>query len=161
MTDLSQYRPNVGLALFSKQGRVFVGRRVGSSGPYQWQMPQGGVDEGEDILEAALRELNEEVGVSRKQVQVLEILEDWQPYMFPPEVKARLGGPYIGQKQRWCAFRFLGTDGDIKLDLHEPEFDAWRWVNLNETPSMVVPFKQNVYREMAEKFGKWAVQIPT
>lgn len=161
MTDLSQYRPNVGLALFSKQGRVFVGRRVGSSGPYQWQMPQGGVDEGEDILEAALRELNEEVGVSRKQVQVLEILEDWRHYMFPPEVKARLGGPYIGQKQKWCAFRFLGTDRDIKLDLHDPEFDAWRWVKLSETPSMVVPFKQNVYLGVAQKFGKWTVQIPT
>lgn len=155
MPDLSQYRPNVGLALFSNQGRVFVGRRLGSSGSFQWQMPQGGVDEGESILEAALRELYEEVGLSLKHVRLLEIMEDWQPYEFPSDVKERLGGPYIGQKQKWCAFQFLGTDGDIELDLHEPEFDAWRWVKLFETPKMVVPFKQGVYRKMVRRFAKW------
>ena len=160
MRDLLQYRPNVGLALFSTQGRVFVGRRLGSSGQYQWQMPQGGVDEGEEIIEAALRELNEEVGISHRDVQLLEIMEDWQLYEFPPDVKERLGGPFIGQKQKWCAFQFLGTEGDIRLDLHEPEFDAWCWVKLRDTPSMVVPFKRNVYIAMAKKFEVWAMKIP-
>lgn len=155
MTDLSKYRPNVGLALFSEQGRVFVGRRLNSIGPHQWQMPQGGIDEGENVLDAAWRELEEEVGVPPKKAKVLEVLIDWLPYEFPPEVKKRLGGPYIGQKQRWCAFRFLGTDRDIRLDLHEPEFDAWRWARLNETPEMVVPFKRKVYLEMVQKFDRW------
>ena len=112
MTDLKRdperYRPNVGLALFSKAGHVFLGRRVNGRGPFQWQMPQGGVDRGEDPATAALRELDEEIGVADKLVDVLEETTDWLYYDFPPDLKRRLGGPYLGQRQKWFALRFKG-----------------------------------------------------
>ena len=150
------YRPNVGLALFSKTGYVFLGRRVNSRGSFQWQMPQGGVDKGETPREAALRELHEEIGVSQKLVSVLEETEDWIYYDFPPDLKKRLPGPFVGQRQKWFALRFNGSDSDVRLDLHTPEFDAWRWARLDETPSLIIPFKRHVYSEVARVFEKWS-----
>jgi len=150
------YRPNVGLAVFSKAGHVFVGRRINSRGAFQWQMPQGGIDAGETAEDAALRELEEEIGVSPKLVKVLEETEDWIYYDFPPDLKKRLGGPYIGQRQKWFALRFTGSDGDVRLDLHTPEFDAWRWAELAELPSLIIPFKRSSYVEVAERFSQWA-----
>jgi putative (di)nucleoside polyphosphate hydrolase len=150
-----RYRPNVGLALFSKAGHVFVGRRINGRGAYQWQMPQGGLDAGETPLQGALRELEEEIGVAAKLVEVLEETEDWLRYDFPPDLKKRLVGPYIGQKQKWFAFRFKGSDSDVRLDKHTPEFDAWRWARLEETPDLVVPFKRDVYVEVTRRFEKW------
>ena len=94
--DPERYRPNVGLALFSKAGHVFVGRRINGRGAFQWQMPQGGVDKGESTRDGALRELEEEIGVPEKLVDVLEETEDWLYYDFPPDLKKRLPGPYIG-----------------------------------------------------------------
>ena len=159
MTDLKRdperYRPNVGLALFSKAGHVFLGRRVNGRGPFQWQMPQGGVDRGEDPATAALRELDEEIGVADKLVDVLEETTDWLYYDFPPALKRRLGGPYLGQRQKWFALRFKGSDGDVRLDKHTPEFDAWRWALLEEAPSLIVPFKRPVYEEVAARFNRW------
>jgi putative (di)nucleoside polyphosphate hydrolase len=159
MTDLKRdperYRPNVGLALFSKAGHVFLGRRINGRGPFQWQMPQGGVDKGEDPGAAALRELDEEIGVADKLVDVLEETTDWLYYDFPPDLKRRLGGPYLGQRQKWFALRFKGSDGDVRLDKHTPEFDAWRWALLEEAPSLIVPFKRPVYEEVASRFNRW------
>lgn len=159
MTDLKRdperYRPNVGLVLFSKAGHVFLGRRVNGRGPFQWQMPQGGVDKGEDPAEAALRELDEEIGVADKLVDVLEETSDWLYYDFPPDLKRRLGGPYLGQRQKWFALRFKGSDGDVRLDKHTPEFDAWRWALLDEAPSLIVPFKRPVYEEVVSRFTRW------
>lgn len=155
----SVYRPNVGLALFSRAGHVFLGRRINSRGAFQWQMPQGGIDEGESPEEGALRELEEEVGVSAKLVSVLEETEDWIYYDFPPDLKKRLPGPYIGQRQKWFALRFTGSDSDVRLDLHKPEFDAWRWAGLGETPALVIPFKRPVYTEVAERFARWAEPV--
>ena len=151
------YRPNVGLALFSKAGYVFLGRRINSRGAFQWQMPQGGIDAGETPKDAAMRELEEEIGVPPKLTRILEETEDWIYYDFPPDLKKRLGGPYIGQRQKWFALRFLGSDSDVRLDLHTPEFDAWRWASLANTPPMVIPFKRPVYSEVAERFLKWTV----
>jgi putative (di)nucleoside polyphosphate hydrolase len=150
------YRPNVGLAVFSKAGHVFVGRRINSRGAFQWQMPQGGIDAGESAEAAALRELEEEIGVSPKLVKVLEETEDWIYYDFPPDLKKRLGGPYIGQRQKWFALRFTGSDGDVRLDLHTPEFDAWRWAKLDELPGLIIPFKRPSYVEVAARFSQWA-----
>ena len=149
------YRPNVGLAVFSKAGHVFLGRRINSRGAFQWQMPQGGVDAGETPEEAAMRELEEEIGVSGKLVSILEETDDWIYYDFPPDLKKRLGGPYVGQRQKWFALRFNGSDSDVRLDLHTPEFDAWRWAPLLETPPMVIPFKRPVYAEVVSLFQKW------
>ncbi len=153
--DASLYRPNVGIALFSKAGHVFLGRRINGYGPFQWQMPQGGVDRGETPAEGALRELEEEVGVNAKLVEILEETEDWIYYDFPPGLKKRLGGPYIGQRQKWFALRFKGADSDVRLDRHTPEFDAWRWAHLEETPDLIVPFKRPVYEEVARRFALW------
>lgn len=153
------YRPNVGLALFSKAGHVFLGRRINSRGAFQWQMPQGGIDEGETPQDAAMRELEEEIGVPPKLTSILEETDNWIYYDFPPDLKKRLGGPYVGQRQKWFALRFRGSDSDVRLDLHTPEFDAWRWAELAITPPMVIPFKRPVYSAVAERFAKWTTPV--
>ena len=154
--DPSLYRPNVGLALFSGAGHVFLGRRINGRGAFQWQMPQGGIDDGEEPATAALRELEEEVGVSSKLVEIMEETEDWLHYDFPAEVKRRMPGAFIGQRQKWFALRFKGSDSDIRLDKHTPEFDAWRWARLSEAPGLIVPFKRPIYSEVAQRFAKWS-----
>ncbi|MEO0882033.1 MAG: RNA pyrophosphohydrolase [Pseudomonadota bacterium] len=164
MTELKRnpdvYRANVGLALFSTAGHVFLGRRVNSKGAFQWQMPQGGIDPGESPTEAAFRELEEEVGISPNLVSVLEQTDDWLYYDFPRELKKRLPGPYVGQRQKWFALRFKGSDSDIRLDLHKPEFDAWRWGRLDHIPPLIIPFKREIYEDLTVRFAKWTQQIP-
>lgn len=157
--DPNLYRANVGLALFSRAGHVFIGRRVNGRGPFQWQMPQGGVDRGEDPRAGALRELEEEIGVAAKLVEILEETPDWLYYDFPPDLRKRMPGPYLGQRQKWFAFRFKGSDSDVRLDRHTPEFDAWRWAKLDETPDLIVPFKRPVYLEVAERFRPWTEPV--
>jgi putative (di)nucleoside polyphosphate hydrolase len=162
--DPSRYRANVGLAVFGVRGLVFLGRRSNSSGPHQWQMPQGGVDAGESPAAAAVRELREEIGVSARLVDLLEETPDWLYYDFPLELMNRMGGRYLGQRQKWFAFRFKGRDSDIRLDLHTPEFDAWRWASLDDAARSIVPFKQPVYREVALRFAKFSASahsLPT
>ena len=153
--DPKLYRPNVGIALFSKRGHVFLGRRINAHGPFQWQMPQGGVDKGETPESAAIREMEEEIGVSAKLVDVLQETDDWLYYDFPSDLKARLPGPYIGQRQKWFALRFRGADSDVHLDLATPEFDAWRWAELVETPPLVIPFKRPIYQALTTLFAPW------
>jgi putative (di)nucleoside polyphosphate hydrolase len=158
-SQTGRYRANVGLAMFSRLGHVFIGRRVNGRGAYQWQMPQGGLDPGETPLQGALRELEEEIGVPAKLVDVLEETDDWLHYDFPADLKKRLVGPYIGQKQKWFALRFKGSDSDVRLDRHTPEFDAWRWARLEETPDLIVPFKRPVYLSVAERFKAWTEPV--
>jgi len=154
--DPELYRANVGLALFHTTGLVFFGRRAGAEGPHQWQMPQGGVDKGETPAQAALRELEEEVGVSPDKVDLLEEAADWLYYDFPTEVRAGMKqrGRYIGQRQKWFAFRFKGRDSDIRLDTHSPEFSDWRWGTLASAPDLVIPFKRPTYEEVARRFSR-------
>lgn len=157
--DPSRYRPNVGLAVFHKTGLVFLGRRAGASGSYQWQMPQGGVDPGEDPRTAALRELEEEIGVRPELVSIIEETPDWLYYDFPASLRRDQGprGPYLGQRQKWFALRFLGRDSDVRLDTHTPEFADWRWARLGEAPGLVIPFKRRVYDEIARRFSRHTV----
>ena len=157
--DPKRYRPNVGLALFHKNGLVFVAKRIATDGPYQWQMPQGGVDRGEAPADAALRELEEEIGVRAEHVDLLEETADWLHYDFPIDVRTKMKprGRYLGQRQKWYAFRFKGRDADIRLDLHTPEFVDWRWTPLQSTPGLVIPFKRPVYEEVAQRFKKYSV----
>lgn len=108
---------------------------------------------------AALRELEEEIGVPMKLVDILEETEDWLFYEFPPDVKRRLPGPYLGQRQKWFALRFLGSDSDVRLDRHTPEFDAWRWSLLAEAPGLIVPFKRPIYEEVADRFNRWTEPV--
>ncbi len=154
--DLSHYRPNVGVVLFHPDGRVWLGKRVDTPGPYNWQFPQGGIDEGEDHLTAAKRELWEETGV--QSTEFLARTEDWIAYDFPPEMlgsKAAKG--WKGQKQVWFALRLTGPESEIRLDHHsEIEFEAWRWDRLAATPQVIVPFKRPVYEKVASAFARFA-----
>jgi putative (di)nucleoside polyphosphate hydrolase len=154
--DLTLYRANVGVVLFDRAGRVWLGRRATTKGPYNWQFPQGGVDEGEDLQTAAMRELQEETGVVT--VTLLGRTQDWITYDFPTGwtgSKAQKG--WRGQKQVWFAFRFDGDDSEIDLNAHLPaEFDAWRWGSLEDAADRVVPFKRDTYRYVAQAFARFA-----
>ena len=159
MTDLP-YRPNVGAVLFNQDGLVFVARRAdmpNAEGPSGgWQLPQGGIDEGEDPRTAVLRELEEEIGT--RKAEVIAEHPDWLTYDLPPDL---LGiawrGRYRGQRQRWFAMRFTGQDSDIRLDLDpHPEFDDWRWVKLSALPSLAVPFKLAIYQVLTQAFARFA-----
>jgi len=156
MTDLSAYRPNVGVVLFRPDGKVWLGRRAQTPGPYNWQFPQGGVDDGEDLFEAALRELAEETGVSS--TSLLGRTEGWITYDFPPEHSgSKVARGWRGQRQVWFALRFEGQDDEIDLEAHgHPEFDAWRWGDLAEAPGLVVPFKRPTYEVVVSAFSVYA-----
>ena len=157
--DPKHYRPNVGLALFHKTGLVFLGKRAATEGPHQWQMPQGGVDKGETPREAAVREMEEEIGVKPAHAELLEETADWLYYEFPTDIRAGMKqrGRYLGQRQKWFAFRFKGRDSDIRLDTHSPEFSDWRWGTLESAPELVIPFKRATYEEVARRFKRYTV----
>jgi putative (di)nucleoside polyphosphate hydrolase len=156
------YRPNVGAALFNREGRVLVARRArqrnAQTGAGGWQLPQGGIDAGEEPRAAVLRELAEEIGTDR--FRIIGEHPEWLTYDLPPEVLGiALRGRYRGQRQRWFALRFLGEDGDIRLDRdpHHPEFDAWRWAPLAEIPALAVGFKRAIYETLARSFARFAL----
>jgi putative (di)nucleoside polyphosphate hydrolase len=157
VTDLSAYRPNVGVVLFNRDGRVWYGRRHATPGPYNWQFPQGGVDEGEDLEAAARRELHEETGVTS--VELLDRTADWIRYDFPPEAmnNAKAWRGFKGQKQQWFAFLFTGEEAEIDLAADkEVEFDAWRWGDLSEACDLIVPFKRPAYEQVVAAFSHLA-----
>ena len=140
--------------LFNDAGLVFVGNRIDIDGDH-WQMPQGGVDAGETAEQAAWRELREEVGTD-KAVLLAESAESYC-YDLPPDLSRKAwGGRFRGQSQRWFAFRFTGDDADIDLSAHHAEFSAWRWVAIDALPSLVIPFKQDVYRSVVQEFARFA-----
>lgn len=144
------YRPCVGIVLFNQDNHVFVGERIDSPGA--WQLPQGGVDRGESIREAAFRELKEEVGTD--QADIIRICEEKMCYDLPPHLLGKLwGGRYRGQCQTWVAFRFSGQDRDITLDGHHfPEFRDWRWIPLEDVAQFAVPFKRDTYLAVIKEF---------
>ena len=152
---LSLYRPNVGVVLFNHDGRVWLGRRTNTPGPFNWQFPQGGVDKGEDLLDAARRELKEETGVST--TEHLGRTEDWITYDFPIGYRgSKTAKGWKGQKQVWFALRFLGPESEINLFAHRPvEFDDWRWADLDEAPALVVPFKRPAYEAVIQTFRRY------
>jgi len=148
------YRPCVGIALFNNEGKVFMGQRMDAPGA--WQMPQGGIDEGEDVKTAFFREMKEEVGTDK--AEILLILETPLRYDLPSHLLGRLwNGKWGGQEQTWVAARFTGNDSDINLYAHSsPEFKDWRWATTDEVPGLIVPFKRNTYFEVMKAFGKFA-----
>ena len=158
------YRPCAGIMVLNAQGLVFVGRRAG--GPehvdrdHVWQMPQGGIDEGEDPYKAALRELYEETNI--RSVEKLGETPGWLAYDIPREIIGEAwGGKYKGQKQKWFALRFVGEDREINITApggghHTPEFIDWRWVKMRDLPDLVVPFKRDIYARVVKEFAKFA-----
>ncbi|MBB2963631.1 RNA pyrophosphohydrolase [Methylobacterium sp. R2-1] len=159
------YRPCVGVALFNRDGRVFIGRRKREAGPEHvdgdraWQMPQGGIDEGEAPLDAALRELHEETNVPAEAVTLLGETRDWLAYDLPPAImKQAWKGRYRGQRQKWFAFGLTGSDSVIDVESpgdgrHKPEFDAWRWERLEALPDLIITFKRPVYEGVVAAFS--------
>lgn len=160
MTDLSLYRPNVGVVLFHPDGRVWLGRRAKTPEPWCWQFPQGGVDRDEvergDWEGAARRELLEETGV--RSADLLAATEDWITYDFPPAASgAKIARGWKGQKQKWFALRFTGEEAEIDLTAWPPiEFEAWRWGRLDEVCDLIVPFKRPAYEQVAAAFARFA-----
>jgi putative (di)nucleoside polyphosphate hydrolase len=157
------YRACVGLAVFNRDGLVFVGRRrVGANGNlrHSWQMPQGGIDPGETPLEAAKRELYEETNI--RSVALLAETGDWHAYDIPtPLAGLAWEGRYRGQRQKWFAFRFEAGDNEIDVERpggerHKPEFGEWRWEKLERVPELIVPFKRDVYEKIAAEFSRFS-----
>ena len=157
MSDTSRdlpYRPCVGVMLVNEEGKVFVGKRIDNQEGDAWQMPQGGMDDGEDVLAAGLRELAEETGVTGELAQLLARSKEELLYDLPDELVGTLwGGKFRGQRQYWLLMRFTGTDDQIDLEAHKPpEFCAWKWVEPEQLPDLIVPFKRRVYRAVLEEF---------
>ena len=149
------YRPGVGVMLVNPEGRVFVGQRLDST-LEAWQMPQGGVDEGEDTLEAAYRELEEETGITRQLVEIIGCAEKELLYDLPEDLIGKLWkGRYRGQRQTWYLARFLGHDAEVNIATEQPEFRAWKWADPAELPAMIVPFKKKLYEDVLQAFGGW------
>jgi putative (di)nucleoside polyphosphate hydrolase len=157
------YRPCVGMCVLNREGRVFIGRRI--DGPehvdevHAWQMPQGGVDRGEDAWPAALRELYEETNI--RSVEKLGEIDEWLCYDIPRELVGQAWkGRYRGQSQKWYALRFTGDEREIDIAHpaggHEPEFVEWRWERMKKLPELIVPFKRPVYQRVVKEFAKFA-----
>jgi len=157
------YRPCVGLMVINQAGRVFIGRRT--DGPehvdrtHVWQMPQGGIDAGEDPWPAALRELHEETSI--KSVEKLGEVEEWLTYDIPRNIVGQAWkGKYRGQKQKWYAVRFMGSEGEINVlrpaGGHKPEFIEWRWEPMRNLPGLIIPFKRPVYERVVKEFSRFA-----
>jgi putative (di)nucleoside polyphosphate hydrolase len=156
MTDPATlpYRPCVGVMLVNKQGQAFVGKRIDNREGDFWQMPQGGIDDGEDLRAAALRELQEETGVGESHVALIAQTKQELLYDLPEELMGKLWkGKYRGQRQFWLLGRFTGEDADIRLDAHhQPEFCDWKWIEPDLLPELIVPFKRRVYQAVLEEF---------
>ncbi|MCD2323689.1 RNA pyrophosphohydrolase [Sphingomonas sp. IC-56] len=155
MTDIASlpYRPCAGVMLMNRDGLVFVGQRLDST-LEAWQMPQGGIDPGEDALEAAYRELWEETGIVREHVELAASAPEELWYDLPEDLVGKVWkGKWRGQRQRWFLFRFLGTDDNINIVTAEPEFRAWRWAEPADLPELIVPFKRDLYTKLLDVFA--------
>jgi putative (di)nucleoside polyphosphate hydrolase len=152
MNDLP-YRPGVGIMLVNQNGHVFVGQRLDNV-VEAWQMPQGGIDEGEDAEVAALRELEEETGIAARHVEIVARSREPLDYDLPEELVARLWrGRYRGQRQDWFLLRFSGDDGDVNIATAEPEFRAWQWLHPSRLVDVIVPFKRDLYAAVLAEFA--------
>ena len=144
------YRPCVGIMLFNDDGKIFVGKRIDQT-VEGWQMPQGGIDKGEDPRRAALRELKEEIGTDH--AEIMAESPSWRPYDLPPELVSMLwGGRFRGQTQKWFLLRFTGEDSEIDIATEHPEFLEWKWVELDQVPRLIVPFKRAIYEDVVAEF---------
>jgi putative (di)nucleoside polyphosphate hydrolase len=147
------YRPCAGVMLLNRDGKVFVGQRIDNS-LEAWQMPQGGIDEGEDAEAAAIREVGEETGIAPDLVEIVARSDEDLFYDLPLDLIGKVWkGRYRGQRQAWFLMRFLGEDADIDIVTEHPEFRAWKWADPAELPTMIVPFKRALYEQVLELFS--------
>ena len=145
------YRPCVGIFLLNASNMLFAGRRIDKRAE-AWQIPQGGIDHGETVMQACLREMGEEIGTQK--AELLQQHDDWLHYDIPLPLADRLWhGQYRGQKQKWVALRFTGDDADINIDTEEPEFCEWRWIEPHALINLAVPFKRDVYQTLMDSFA--------
>lgn len=157
MKDLTgyAYRPAAGIMLINGDGRVWVGQRLDST-LEAWQMPQGGLDPGEDAEAGALRELEEETGISRDLVEIVTRCPNELTYDLPDDLIGVVWKEkWRGQRQSWFLARFLGTDADVRIETAHPEFRAWRWADPDELPRLIVPFKKKLYEDVIAAFRPW------
>lgn len=158
----SDYRRNVGVAIFNPQGKIWLGKRFGEDGPHVWQCPQGGIDKGEKPKHAAKRELFEETGLIAKDMEYLGRIKPWLYYDFTPEMLARKKKRFthIGQRQKWYAYRYFGDGSDVNLTAHGPqEFSEWKWADLHTIADTIVPFKRLVYERLIIEFEQFAKPV--
>ena len=153
--DSLPYRPAAGVMLLNREGKVFVAQRLDST-LEAWQMPQGGLDEGEDEVTGALRELEEETGIRPDHVEIVARCPTELYYDLPDDLLGKIWkGKWRGQRQAWFLCRFTGTDTDIDIETAEPEFRAWKWAEPSELPAMIVPFKRKLYEDVLDAFAEW------
>jgi len=151
--DALPYRPCVGLVVLNGAGRIFAGQRIDNPTD-AWQMPQGGIDDGEVPREAALRELHEETGIAPEQIEILRESRDWLPYDLPRYLVPKLWkGRFRGQSQRWFAMRFRGSDAEVNIETRHPEFRTWRWMAHDQLLERIVPFKRDTYSRVFAEFS--------
>jgi putative (di)nucleoside polyphosphate hydrolase len=147
------YRPCAGIMLASKDGKIFVGQRLDNKDSAAWQMPQGGIDDGEDPEQAALRELFEETGIAAHLVDIIAQSREEHFYDLPDELLGKLWkGKWRGQRQHWFLMRFKGDDSDIDIETAHPEFSQWQWVSPDQLPQLIVPFKRRLYEAIVAEF---------
>ena len=149
------YRPAAAVMLLNREGKVWVGQRLDST-LEAWQMPQGGLDPGEEAEAGALRELEEETGIPRDKVEIVARAPGQLLYDLPDDLIGKVWkGKWRGQRQTWFLMRFTGEDADVNLQTPEPEFRAWKWADPQELPDLIVPFKQGLYRDVLKAFAAW------
>ena len=150
--DPKDYRPNVGMMIINNQKKIFVGKRIDHPSEF-WQMPQGGIDYQEKPEFAALREMEEEVGIKKNKVKLIYQITDWYYYSIPKDLAQTLWkGRYKGQRQKWFLFEFKGTESDINIHTEHPEFSDYKWVTKDFLVPNIVPFKKEIYNKLLEDF---------
>ena len=148
---MKRYRRCVGLVVINKDGLVFVGKRIDSN-LNAWQMPQGGIENGESPRNAGLRELKEEIGTNN--VKLIGEIDNWLNYDIPQKLSSKLwNGKYRGQTQKWLAFQFLGSDDEININTEDPEFKEWKWEEHKNLVNLAVPFKKDIYKKIINEFS--------
>ena len=155
MSEDKRYRRGVGVMLLNSEGKVFVGARIDNTDE-AWQMPQGGIDKGEEPWATALRELEEETGIQPHLVERVADCAERLKYDLPEALRGKLwGGKYAGQDQDWYLARFLGRDSEINIATKHPEFREWKWIEPEQLPDLIVPFKRDLYRQLLDEFSDY------